>query len=281
MRRSWTAVMAALVGVLVLTSRTSGQTLVQLRWTPGQVFVYRIEHSTASYDSVETAKTETKSTVRLTRRWQVQAVDAAGVATLVMSLSALQQENTLPGGEVLKYDSADPDKGSPQLKAYLSKFLNVPLATLRVDSLGNVVEVKESRLGNPASYQNELPFMALLPAEGMKAGHVWERPYQITLVPPLGTGEKYDAARRFTCKALTADLATVTVEPTLKTTLKAPADVMPLWQVMPTGEVVYDVKNGRVQSATMKIEQQLKGHIGENSETRFQSLYTLQYVGDK
>src|SRR5262249_23618809 len=148
-------------------------------------------HATDATDIVGDSKSETKSVLKVTKRWQVLSVDAAGVATIQLSLVSMFQERTTPAGEVLRYDSANPDKSTPQLKEDMARFLNTPLATIRVDSLGRVVEVKESK-SDASSYENELPFVVLLPKEGVKAGQSWERGYQITLAPPLGTGEKHD-----------------------------------------------------------------------------------------
>jgi hypothetical protein len=275
--------MATTLAVLVLASGASAQTPapLRLRWAPGQVLVYQIEHRTMNSDTRETTTTETKNFVKLTRRWQVEAVDPAGVATVQTSLAAMVQENTLPGGEVLTFDSTNPDKSTPQLRDYLSKLLNIPLARLRIDGQGQVVEVKEAKQGDASRYLNELPFLAVLPAAGPTVGQTWERSYQITLVPPLGTGEKYDAVQKFTCTAITDGMAKVRMTTELKTAPSAPADMQPLWQVMPQGEVVYDVKNGRLHSATLTIDKELKNHAGEGSETHFHSKYTLQYVGDK
>ncbi len=272
-----------MAGVLValVVGPVSAQAPVgaRLRWQPGQVLLYKSEHSTFASDSVGDNKSETRSLVKVTRRWQVLAVDAAGVATLQMSLVALAQERTTPKGEVLRYDSADPDKSSPELKGAFSKFLNVPLAVLRVDGLGRLVEVKESKFGPASSYENQLPFVGVLPAEGLRTGASWQRDFLITLAPPLGTGEKHPAVQRFTCKSVTADRAVVAFTTELKTAPATPADAVPLWQVLPAGELVYDLRAGRLQSATLTIDKEVKGHQGENSACKFRSSDKVEYVG--
>jgi hypothetical protein len=225
------------------------------------------------------SKSETKSVLKVTKRWQVIGVDAAGVATVQMSLTAMLQERTTPEGDVLRFDSANLDKSTPELKG-MAAFLNKPLATLRVDPVGRVVEVKESKT-DASTWENELPFVAVLPGVLPRAGQTWERAYKITLAPPLGTGEKYDAVQRCTCKGVAGDLATMTLSTELKAPPKAPADEIPLWQVMPRGEVVFDLKAGRLHSAKLTIDKELKDHQGEGSHTKFQSTLTVTYAGDK
>src|SRR5262249_17425055 len=101
------------------------------------------------------------------------------------------------------------------------------------------------------------------------------------LDPPQGTGEKYPAVQRYSCKSLADGVATVTLATELKSQPEALGDRVPLFQTQPEGEVVYDVAAGRMRSATLKIEKELKGHHGEGSSTRFSSLYVEQYVGDR
>jgi len=274
--------LTALAGLLLVAglAPARGPTPARLRWAAGQVLLYRSEHATHATEVTGDSRSETKSLVRLTKRWQVTAVDAAGVATLTLSIVAMYQERTTFSGEVLKYDSADPDKSTPQLKEALSRYLNVPLATVRVDPLGRVVEVKESK-SDASAYEAELPFLVALPAAGLAANEGWERTYKITLAPPLGTGEKYDAVQRYRCKALTPTEATVTLTTALKDPPKAAADAMPLWQMLPEGEVVLDLKNGRLHSAKLEVKKEVKDHEGEGSRYTFASTLTVQYAGDR
>jgi hypothetical protein len=50
-------------------------------------------------------------------------------------------------------------------------------------------------------------------------------------------------------------------------------------QLQPEGEVVFDLQAGRLQSARLRIDKELKGHQGEGSSYKFQSAYTEKYVG--
>src|SRR5262249_2587793 len=101
----------ALAAVLLSGARVAAQA-PSCRWQRGQVLLYRIEYRTTASDEVGGTRTETRTSGKVTRRWQVSAVDAAGSATLQMSIVALAQEQTTPGGEVLKYDSAAPEKST-------------------------------------------------------------------------------------------------------------------------------------------------------------------------
>jgi hypothetical protein len=252
-----------------------------LRWQAGQVLVYRAEQSTQAAEVVADTQVESKTRLVSTKRWQVLGVDPSGVATLQLSLQALLLETTTPAGEVLRYDSANPDKSTPQMRDQLSRYVGQPLAVLRVDGRGQVVEVKESKFGPPSRFENELPFVGLLPADGPRAGQAWDRPYQITLEPPQGTGEKFAAVQHYACKSVANNLATVALTTEVKAPPAAPVDNVPLLQFQPEGEVVFDLQAGRLQSAALHVEKELKGHQGEGSSYRFRCTYAEQYAGDR
>ena len=270
-------ILVSLVACCLVGPWVSAQTPTpaKMAWQAGQVYSYKIEHTTEATDSVGESKSETKSVMRAVRDWKCSTVDAAGVATLEMSLSSMYQERTTPGGETLVFDSANPEKGTPALRDAMKKYLNTTLAVIRVDATGKVVEVKSSTT-HASSYENELPFLVLLPAAGLEIGKGWDRAFAITLAPPLGTGEKYDAVQSYACKSIAGGKAILTLTTALKTAPKAPADAIPLWQMMPEGEVVFDVVAGRLHSAKLGISKELKGHQGEGSACKFTSTLVIE-----
>lgn len=268
----------ALCGVLMTASLASAQG-PRFRWQTGQVMVFRSEHNTLASYVKDDSKSETKTRVQSIKRWQVLGVDEAGVATLRMSLQALFFETVPPVGEPLVFDSANLDKSDKALRAQYENFIGQPLVEVRVDELGKVVEVKEAKPGySAAKYESDPPFKFLLPVETLKPDLVWERGYQITLEPPQGTGEKYAAVQRYVCKSVADNLATVALTTELKNAPAAQEDQVPLWQVQPDGEIVFDVQAGRLQKATLRIDKEAKI---EGGSTRFQSVYTEEYAGDR
>jgi hypothetical protein len=253
----------------------------RFRWQTGQVLTYRVEQQTRSLEVDADGKVETKTKIRLVKRWQVLAVDKDGVATLSHSLVSLRLENTAPSGEVLLFDSADPAKSDPQLREQMTPLLGVPLSTLRVDGLGRLLEVKESKFGPASRYEAELPFLIVLPGAEAQPGQSWQRTYQITCEPPQGTGEKYAAMQTYTCKRVEGVGVYLELKTAMKTLPEALGDQVPLLRFQPEGEVVFDRRNGRLHAARLQVHKELKGHQGAGSSYLFESTYTEQYAGDK
>jgi hypothetical protein len=269
-----------LLGVFFIGATSSAQTPVRLHWQPGLVLFYKVEQSIAITEIAGEKKVETTIKLNNTKRWQVLAVDANGVATIQHSLVALRQEMIGADGKSLLFDSANPDKSTPEMKDALSKFVGPPLAVLRVDGLGRVLEVKESKFGPATRYETELPFVGILPIEALSVGRTWERAYNMTL-DSQSNGEKYAAVQHYTCKSATSSTAVVGVTTELKNLPTEVADRVPLLQKQPEGEIVFDLINGRLQGATLKIDKELKGFQGDGSSIRVIGTYVEQYAGDR
>ena len=98
----------------------------------------------------------------------------------------------------------------------------------------------------------------------MLAGE-WEG--SVTLDPPQGTGEKYDAVQRYTCKASANSIATIAVTTEMKTQPDTASDRVPLLQKLVQGEVVCRGRQGSQPLAQRVGVDQLQQAAG-NDEHR-------------
>jgi hypothetical protein len=272
---------AIIVGLTVTTTASAQTADWRFHWQQGQALHYHVEHTTnvvevaGGAQSGAVSRVEVKSKVEVIKRWEVLAVDIQGAATLQMSITAMRHEQTRPNGEVLVFDSRALDKSTPELREQLGKYVGQPLAVLRIDAKGRVVEVKQG-VGN--RYDVEPPFSMTLPPSAIRAGESWDRDYTIGLDPPLGTGQKYAAKQKHTCSKIEGSLATFAITTVLAKMPESKTEQLPLLQKMPEGEVVFDLTRGRLQSARLVIDRQIQGHQGEGSSYQFRSTYTEKIV---
>ena len=276
------ALIPALAAVLAVTATAPAQsTAWRFRWEKGHTLTYRVEHVSSATEVIDGKTSGFSSKLTLTKRWHVKDVDADGTATLEMSLTAMRHEMTPPDGKALVFDSADPDKSDAGMKENLAKYVGSVLAVLRVDAFGRVVEVKESKHGPASKFESDLPFKLVLPEGELKEGASWERKYTVTLDPPQGTGEKFDARQTYTCGEVKDGAAVVTFKTAIGNLPESVADQRPLLPSLTEGTVVFDVKAGLMKSARVVIDQERKGHQGEGSSYRLKSTYTEEYVAGK
>lgn len=274
--------LAAMAAVLLACTTALAQPVpAKFHWQPGQVLTYRTEQATTETEVVGGTKVESSLKLNHVKRWQVLAVDAAGVATVQQSLAALRLERKTATGATAVFDSANLDKSDPEMRQQLGKYVGTPLATLRIDPQGKVIEVKDSKHTPPSRYQSELPFTIVLPAAGLMPGRGWERSYTLTLDPPLGTGEKYAAGQKYLCKEINGGLATIAFTTELQAAPEDKADHAKALQFLPEGEAVFDVQAGCLRRARLVVNQELKGHQGEGSSYQIQSSYVEEFVGNQ
>jgi hypothetical protein len=269
MSRGW-------VLLLLITSPAAAEP-PRFRLQPGQVLTYTADHVTRVAevtldDETKQPVTDARVTkVRTTKRWEVKAVDA-GVATLELTVTALRQEIVRPG-------PADKD-GNPTLdrtvidsatdegKAVLTGTLNKPVATVRVDAQGRVVEASVDR------FQAEPPFRLTLPEALPAVGGTWERAFPITAPPPIGTGEKYDAVQTYTLKGAKDGYAVVGVATALRSPPKDPAELPPLVGLLWEGEAYFHPATGRYGGCRLTVKREVANHRGEGTKYVYVGEYT-------
>ncbi len=275
-RRFRAALLAALL--LAVVGTVSARESPRWRWQAGQVLTYQVDHLSKITNTTSGGAATSQNHLKLVKRWQVVAVEPTGEATLQMSLVSMWMQTTTPRGDMLTFDSTNPMASTPQLREQMARYVGAPLAILRVDTQGKVLEVKETKFGSASRFENELPFHVVLPAQTPDVNQGWQRNYQITLEPPQGTGEKFAAVQRCTCKSIDEATLVVSFKTELQNPPEAKADSIPLLQFQPEGEATFDRATGRLKLATREIVRELKDHEGPGTSYRFESKYREELV---
>lgn len=269
---------AALLAALTCISAATAQSPVRFRWQLGQSLTYRVEQSTTVQDTADKQTLTTQTKLNLTKRWHTAAVDAAGNATLQMSLLALRMETHKADGEVIVFDSLKPDAQQAELNKEMLQYIGQPIATLRLDARGRVIDVKESKFGPPSRFTSELPFKVALPDAGPEVDQTWERAYPIKLEPPQGVGEEFAAVQKYACRHAANGLLTIALSTHIKNLPEAAAERIPVIPMMPTGTLTFDARNGRLKKAELKMSADLLEHRGTGSKYAFSSNYLEELV---
>jgi hypothetical protein len=141
-----------------------------------------------------------------------------------------------------------------------------------------VLEIKEGKYGSPAKFETEPPFVVVLPSAG--TGPNWERPFHITLEPPQGAGEKFDAVQQYAEQAAArkGPVWTFRVRTAVKNPPEAVADRLPLVPLQPEGTIEFDTAAGLLRKATLTVDKELKGHQGDDSSYHYTSSYSETYL---
>lgn len=255
----------------------------RFQFRKGETLTYHLVQTTKVVEVVLEEKTakpqevEANTKVDLVRKWKVSDVDDKGIATLEMSIASMRFERKA-GAEEDIFDSSKPDDLN---KNELAKHVGPVLAILRVDQLGKLVEVKESKVGPATRFASELPFKLVLPTTPAKVGDAWDRSYTIQLDPPLGTGEKYEATQKYTCLEPKSGLLTLSLATSIKEMPTQSAEQIPLLPLLPEGTLYFHAESGRYYAARLTIAKELKNHQGDGSSYKYTSTYVEDLMPEK
>jgi len=242
------------------------------------VLTYKVSQQTAVRETSLDEKTEkpvtteARTNLDLVKKWTVKEIDAKGVATLEMTISAMKTEFRKPDGTSVIRDSANAEQAKE-----MAGFLNVPVVTVKVDPQGKLLDVKEAKAGSSARLHAELPFRMILPDTGPTAGQTWDRTFTQKLDPPLGTGESFEFAQKYT-GGIKDGLVVVGIETTLKTPPKTLAEQVPLVPMLWKGEVYFNAAAGKYHAARLKVKAELPNHQGEGTKFEYESAYVEDII---
>lgn len=272
----------AIVVALIATPFASGES-PRFQFRKGETLSYHLVQTTRIVETVPDEKTnkpvvaESSTKVDLVRKWKVIEVDDKGVAALDMSIASMRWERKV-GAEEDIFDSSKPDDLN---KKEIAEHVGPVLATLRIDSYGRLVEVKESKVGPATRFGADLPFKLTLPASEPKPGEAWDRSYTIQLDPPLGTGEKYAAIQKYTCLEPKQGFLTVGMNTQIKDMPTQASEQIPLLSLIAEGTVYFHAATGRYYAARLKISRELKNHQGDGSSYKLDSTFVEDYMPEK
>jgi hypothetical protein len=252
---------------------------VRFKWAADQTLTYKVVQNTAVRETLLDEKTEkpvtteARTSLTLVKKWAVKEVDANGTATLEMTITEMKNEFRRPDGTSLVRDSANPEHAKE-----MAAFLNTPIVTVKVDSRGNLLDVKEAKAGSAARLHAELPFRLTLPEAGPAAGQKWNRAFAFKLDPPLGTGESYAFTQNYTCNGGKDGLLIVGVQTSLKEPPKTLAERVPLVPMLWEGEVYFNTAAGKYHAARLKVKAELPNHQGDGTKFEYESSYAEDAV---
>jgi hypothetical protein len=265
--------------LILLGSPAFGEEPVRLRFafTANQSFTYRVVQTTTVNEITLDENTKklvpitTSTKLSITKKWLVKGVDPNGTATLEMTTTALKQEtNQTVGSEkpaVSSLDSSLPED------AKAMTFLNKPIITVKIDSQGKLIEVKSEMPGAADRLAADLPFKVQFPAEVVAVDGSWERPFELKLPPPLGTGEKFDAVQKATYRGEKDGFAIVGITTALKKPLAEKALLPGVAPMLWAGDVFFHAKTGTYRGAKLSIKQEVENHQGEGTKFTYASEY--------
>ncbi|MEX2558768.1 MAG: hypothetical protein WD403_02585 [Pirellulales bacterium] len=251
-------------------AESSGQKyLLRYKFEAGETIRWEVVHQaqirTTVSGTTQTAETLSKSI----KVWQVASVDDQGQAVFVHSVESVDMRQKLTGRQEARFNSLT-DSRPPEGFADVADAVGVPLATITLDALGNVVRREHQR---PKTSASAGMITIPLPDEPVAVGHEWLLPSDVQVSLKQGGFKKIKTRQRFTLVEIQDGLATIRIETQVLSPVRDPNIEAQLIQTESNGTARFDISAGRIVSQQTDVDKRVHGAPNEASSlhclTRF------------
>ncbi|NQT41494.1 MAG: hypothetical protein HQ581_28655 [Planctomycetes bacterium] len=251
---------------------------LRYQFSPGEVLRWDVSHlatvRTTIGGTTQTAETLTESV----KAWKVTEVDDEKNITFVHSVESVKMQQKLTGRKELAYDSTT-DAVVPPGFEQVAQSIGVPLTTVTIDPLGNVIRRHEETLrpGQQQDGQLTIP----LPEKPIAVGHLWSFPHEIVL-PLQGGGFKTVKTRQdFELEEVSTGVATIRVSTKILTPISDPSVEAQLIQRQSAGTVRFDVDAGRILGQEMGLDRKVHDFQTKGSLLHYMTRFTEEIHPDR
>ncbi len=243
--------------------------LLRYQFKAGDVFRWDVRHQVKIMTTVAGTTQNAATDSRSVKKWEVESVGDDGRITFVHSVESVVMTHRLSGREEQTFDSVN-DKTPPPGFEDAAENIGVPLATVTMDSRGEVIERKD---GRPRGTGYDGPMTIPLPEEAVYAGYEWKIPHLISIPMRDRTIKKVKTQQRYLVESIKDGVATIRVETQILTPINDPVIEAQLVQRETRGTVRFDITQGWVIEQNAEMEKRVIGHIGETSSMH----YSMQF----
>ncbi len=248
---------------------------IGFQFQPGQIYRYKLEQNT---NIVEITRDDPKAAIQtissvhklqVVKRWKILEVAANGDATIELSIEKMRMERQIGNDKATIFDSESEAKDSKEETAQLKKMINTKIVVLQVNRSGDFIKLVESKFGSKNRFVTDLPFKLVLSSQELKKDTTWDRKYKITLDPPQGAGESFDATQNYTVLVPTNGLESIQVQTEIKDYPKDANLQIALLPTLQNGTIYFHSQTGRYYGSRLTIEKNIDDYQGPGTKYRY------------
>lgn len=252
-----------------------GRYVFRYNFSKGETVRWEVVHEakfvTTVQGSTQTAETTTKS-VKL---WKITDIQAGGEATFVHMVESVDMRQKLTGRQEIRFDSRN-DKEAPPIFAEAAKAIGVPLSEVTIDNRGNLIK-RADRLKRPEGTPTNT-IAIVLPDRPLAIGESWTSPYDLTATDGEGHVRTLKARHKLTLRSVTDHTAVLENATQILSPIDDPALEAQVVQAEQSGEIVFDLRRGRIVSQTSKLDKEVFGFQGEESKLHYTAQFSERLI---
>jgi hypothetical protein len=240
------------------------------KFSPGQTFHTKVVHLVTVETTIKGATQVAKTRSVSTKSWKIQDVADNGDITFVHQVDHVDMWQSVTGRQEVKYNSLT-DKTPPPGYELVAASVGVPLATVKMDRHGRVLERKNTHSQfNPGIGELTIP----LPPQRVKVGAKWSIPDEIKLKQENGQIKKVNTVQVYRLEKVETGVATISLETQVLTPLNDPKLRSDLVQRLQRGTIKFDIDTGHLLHKQLDMSETVLGFNGADSRMEFLARFT-------
>lgn len=250
--------------------------LLAYRFEAGEQIRTQIVHQVL-VDTRIKGQSETARTHSIAAKvWDINNIDAEGNITLTHKVESVEMANSVGDRGEIRYDSKSGDDPPPGYEA-VAQSLNTPLATIKIDPAGRIIERKDERPSfNPGIGDLTVP----LPGGKVKIGAEWSVQDEVKLTDKEKKVKVVKVRQRYTLDKVQTGVATIGVDTQVLSPIDDPQLQSQLIQRLQKGIVKFDIDAGRLISRQMNLDETVVGFNGGDSSMHYVARFVEEPIKD-
>ncbi len=242
---------------------------------PNETLTYDVEHLVKVKTTIDGVSQTQRSRSTSRKVWEVtEASEHSAVFT--HAIEYLNMWSEAQGAVPVKYDSR---KGETPPAEYekVAKMVGKPLALVKVDTLGNIVDredmVDKIDFGTAG-------LTVPLPQKEVSIGQTWAVSRDVPVRLDDGSFKAIKTRQRYRLESVESGVARISMKTQVLTPSITPRVESQLIQKMTNGEIRFDIDAGRLLSRKFEWDESVVGFNGAKSNMEYLGRITETYVAD-
>ena len=249
---------------------------LRYKFRPQEKLKYEVVHRVSVETTIDDVTQQNRSHSRAIRQWHIVQSDNDRM-TIEYAIPSVNMWSESSPHRAVRYNS-ETDTDVPPPYAAVAAMVGRPLATLQVDTHGNVIERSEE--------ESETDFgtggmLVPLPSEPIQVGTEWAHPAAVRVRLTDGKYKTMKTRHLYRLEKVASGVAVISVRNQVLTPVPDARVQSQLLQKLTDGEIRFDIDAGRIVSKKWTWDESIVGFSGAASQMKYLAELTEQLLPDE
>jgi len=266
----WLNVSLLVVAVGCVQVACADETAYQLayKFERGQFMHYEVNDHAEITTQLAANQSKSVQQTHLLKSFRIVAVDEQGVAVIEPVIEQARMSSTVGTNQTITFDSAA-DTTPPKEFEMIASTIGHPLARFHLASNGRLIKVNLIVKDVPKKFSDAaektdptINFLVVFPEKAVKIGEKWSEKYETTVNVSKGLNQPIKLLKAYELVGVTDNVATIKYRTSLLVPIDDPDILRQIATQTPSGTIEFDLKQGRIISRSVLIEEKVIGAFG-------------------